>query len=149
MITTTIETTEKQKIMAALWRFINQRSGIEAANYFSDWRDERGIYAFKSEQRSIARDGKEARILWDAVDCRDWINAEDLKDCFLASFSGRLEWDGKSLSYTSGQYFPTEYRKAVCAVLSRAIVNAFRREGNSLDYVRKCFQRSGASRWFN
>jgi hypothetical protein len=28
-------------------------------------------------------------------------------------------------------------------------VNAFRREGNSLEYVRKCFKRSGASRWFN
>jgi len=145
---TTLQT-EKEAILAALWKFISQRPGIETGNYFSSWRDENGIKAFRSERRSIAKDGKEARILWDAVNAREWITAQDLMEAFLAAFSGRLEWDGRSLSYTAGQYFPTEYRKAVCAVLSRAIVQAFRREGNSLDYVRGCFKRSGASRWFN
>ena len=142
------QSTERDAILAALSRFINQRSGIEAGNYFSGCNDRDGIAAFRSEQRAIARDGKEARILLDIVRDREWITEEDLKDAFLRSWSGRLEWDGESLSYCAGQYFPTEYRKAACAVLSRAIINAYRREGNSLEYVRKNFKRSGASRWF-
>jgi len=145
----TAASTERDAILAALSRFINQRSGIEAENYFSRWNDRDGIAVFRSEQRAIARDGKEARILLDIVRDREWITEEDLKNAFLRSWSGRLEWDGKALSYCAGQYFPTEYRKAACAVLSRAIINAYQREGNSLDYIRKNFKRSGAYRWFN
>ena len=46
-------------------------------------------------------------------------------DAFRA-FSGRLSWDGASLSYCTGQYYPTEYRLAAAAVLRAALWDYWR-----------------------
>lgn len=124
----------KQAIIDALTKFMNQRSGIEFGNYGD-------VKAFRAEQRSITKDLHQARVLLDAVKWRDGITADDLIKAAQRAFGGRLTIalkDGPcacgcdmapgpacpvvaSIDYCTGQYFPTEYRRAVCAVLASAL----------------------------
>ena len=113
-------TNEREKILSALDGFMSQRPGLEFANYGD-------VSAYRSESRAITQDLHHARRLLAAVSWRSSITADNLKEAFRA-FSGRLSWDGSRLDYCTGQYFPTEYRKAVCAVLASAI----------WDYTRDC-----------
>ncbi len=90
------------------------------------------------------------------LDPRDYIRGWD--------FSGRLtitpqnDGDGFSIDYCVGQYWPTEYRRAVCAVLASAIWNRLREDlppeiENRGDAIRKNARRelgrTLAARWFN
>lgn len=154
------ELTERDAILECLAAFINQRSGIEFRNYGD-------VRAFRSEQRSITKDGKQARELLAAVRWRSSIDADALKAALRGAFSGRLTWDAerRRLDYCAGQYFPTEYRRAVCAVLASALWGYFRenmpadgegsrKKGESAgDYLRRTarreFGRAIAGRWFN
>lgn len=105
--------TERELILANLDAFVRQRSGV-------DYHDYGDATSYRSEQRSITRDLRDYRTLRAAVQWRDGIDAAALKEAFRA-FSGRLTWDGKRMDYCTGQYFPTEYRKAACAVLASAL----------------------------
>jgi hypothetical protein len=118
----------KQAIITALRAFIKQRPGLEFGNY-----GDRTSY--NSELRSIARDKRDAERLLDAVENIDDITADDLIAAASSAFSGRLEmkvepthnWDKPEdgwrcrLDYCTGQYWPTEYRKAVAAVCAAAL----------------------------
>ncbi len=140
---------ERARLITALGAFINQRSGIEAGNYFSSWRDSDGIKAFRQEQRDIARAGKHARALLNAVASRD-ISAADIASALRDSFSGRLSWNGARLDYCTGQYFPTEYSAAACAGLSLALRRYWRADGNDpQEWARNWLGRGIAARWFN
>ena len=147
-------TTERDNILEAMAAFIGQRSGLEACDYVRDWQDKAGREALASDRYQIARDGRHARTLLAAVRWRD-IPADMLKGALKDAFSGRLSWDGKVLEYCTGQYFPTEYRKAACAVLATALWRYWRDDCgyDSADAIRKqaCreFGRGIASRWFN
>ena len=127
---TTKQTTEpastptKQTILAALRAFVSQRSGMNFADY-----GERE--AFMSDYRPMLREGRDARTLLAAIEWRDSITAEMLLDASKRAFSGRLTLtvrdDGAaSVDYCVGQYFPTEYRAAVCAVCAAALWAYFR-----------------------
>ena len=88
---------------------------------------------YRRESAAITRDmhdyyNIQRRIVW-----RDSITAEDIIEAAERAFSGRLTIndisahydDGStyhafSINYCVGQYFPTEYRKAACAVLASA-----------------------------
>lgn len=127
--------------LAALVDFACQSSGIDRRNYFSDWRDTNGRRAFASEQKSITADFARFRdALAEAI--AEGVTDADVIEEAPHSFSGRLEWvcfecgaqtgadhregckaKGDNLgtwNYTTGQYFPTEYRKAAATLLERA-----------------------------
>ena len=110
----------KDAMLETLHAFIRQRPGLEYCNY-GDWA------AYRSEMRSITKDRHHAEALLSYVAARDSITAEMILEASKHSFSGRLtiealnDGEGFSIQYCTGQYFPTEYRKAVCAVLSSAI----------------------------
>ena len=152
-MTTTIEqTSEKDQILDALGVWIRQRPGLDFGNY-GDWKN------YRAEVRSIQRDLDEARQLLRSVQLSS-VSAEVLKGAFRA-FSGRLTWNGTRLEYCAGQYWPTEYRKAACAVLAAALWDHYRddyaasaTEGESAgNAIRRQFKRSFgkriANRWFN
>ena len=107
-----------------LWPFVRQRSGLDPQNY-NDWP------SYRSEQRAITRDLHDFRRLCGAVHWREF-KPQEIRDAFRTSFSGRLSLiDSESgmpisLKYCTGQYVPTEYRKAACAVLARLLWNATR-----------------------
>lgn len=118
----------KQAIIDALANFIRQRPGLEFANYGD-------VSSYRSEARRIAADKRHAMKLLVAVAGNDGITADMLVAASDSAFSGRLticEGPGPDrnyirrngdvrIDYTTGQYFPTEYRKAVAAVCASAL----------------------------
>jgi hypothetical protein len=139
-------TADKGKIIDALGAWIRQRSGMDFRNYGD-------LSAYRSESRSITRDLHDARTLLRYVSMSQ-ITGEQLTGAFRA-FSGRLSWDGERLDYCTGQYFPTEYRKAACAVLASAIWGYWRDGLTGEDLGGKLrrsasntFGRGIQSRWF-
>jgi len=117
----------KHLILDALRSWINQRPGLEHANYGDP-------SAYRSEVRSIGQDLQHARELLAAVAWRDGITDKDLIDASRRAFSGRLTIDtssGVSIDYCTGQYWPTEYRRAAAAVLASALHEYWRRSTSS------------------
>ena len=161
-------TATKQEICTLLRAFINQRPGLDFANYGC-------VTSYRAELRSITRQRADAIQLLRAVELRDSISAQDLIVAFPCAFSGRLalvESNRKpALEYCAGQYYPTEYRAAVCAVLARCLWNWVRVDcmpegvkcgdsevygpkklsagGFIRDFFKREFGRGIASRWFN
>ena len=125
----------KQAILAALDKFVRQRAGLEFGNYGD-------VTSYRAEQRSITKDLHHYRELERYVTWRDSITADMLLEAARSAYSGRLtlippgphdHGRGHSSSspdwrvdYCTGQYFPTEYRRAACAVLAAAIWAAMR-----------------------
>lgn len=148
---------KKQQIIAALYTFINQRPGLEYCNYGD-------VPNYRAEVRAIGKDLAQARQLLRYVELRASITAEDIIEASKRAYSGRLTIverdDGAvAIDYCTGQYFPTEYRKAACAVLSQAIWAWHRDQcmpadtAKPGDYLRASFKREFgrgmAARWFN
>lgn len=137
-------TNERILIIAALWQWIGQRPGLDFANYGD-------VKSYRAELRSITRDLHDARRLLRDVETTN-ISADALKDALRRSYSGRLSWDGKRLDYTTGQYWPTEYRRAACAVLASALWEHYREADDTGDSIRARFRRmygqGMARRWF-
>ena len=138
---------ERDRILAALESFARQRPGLEYGNYGDP-------VAYRAESRAITRDLHHVYTLLRRVQLAPSITSENLKE----AFSGRLSWDGQRLDYCTGQYFATEYRRAVCAVLASALWAYWREnapEGlaKPCDYLREKarreFGRTIAGRWFN
>jgi hypothetical protein len=155
----------KEQILDALDRFIAQRPGLEPGNYISGWHDIAGRKAYRAESRQITRDRHDAERLLGAVSRAFALDVETLRGAFRA-YSGRLTLSetpegGARLDYCTGQYFPTEYRRAVCAVLAQALWDHYRedyaasaRKGESAgDAIRRNFRREYgarfARRWFD
>ena len=139
----------KSDIIDALSTFIAQRPGLDFANYGD-------VSAYRSELRSIVKDLHHARELLQAVAHRDSITADDI---IAAAQGGRLTIEptarGFRIDYTTGQYFPTEYRRAVASLLSTLLWNYWRDDmaeptGDKIRATaRRNLSRSVARRWFN
>jgi hypothetical protein len=112
-------TPTKSQLIDALRVWIRQRPGLDYGNYGEP-------HSYRAELRSIARDKRDAEHLLRAVELSA-MTGQDLLAGFRA-FSGRLEWTGKGLQYTTGQYWPTEYRKAVAAVCASALWDYYRED---------------------
>jgi hypothetical protein len=121
----------KNEIILALHTFARKRPQLEYGNYGS-------ASSYRAEARSITKDLQHARALLRKVELSG-ITAQDLIKASTEAFSGRLTImpansysDTIRIDYCIGQYWPTEYRKAVCAVLARALWNHWvedRKEG--------------------
>lgn len=148
------KTANKAAVCNALRAFIAQRSGIDFRDYWSgDYWNARSEAkeAFNGDYRPMLRHGRQAREMLRSVELRDSITAENIISA-ASAFSGRLEFkireDGfVGVDYTVGQYFPTEYRRAACAVLARCLHEYFLqnmpKETNAtpLGYIRSCAAR--------
>ena len=115
---TTTTTTERERVLAALHTFAHQHPRLERLNYGDR-------ESFRAEARAITAQLRDARLLLRAVEMRGGISVAEIENGFSAG-SGRLSWDGQRLDYTTGQYWATEYRAAVCAGLSRVLWEFFR-----------------------
>jgi hypothetical protein len=151
----------KTEILNALATFAAKRPQLEAGNYISDWRDAEGRAAYRAEVRNITRDLHHARAIIRKVELSG-ITAAEIITASREAFSGRLTItatdDGiVKIDYCTGQYFPTEYRKAVCAVLARALWNYWRSDcatGDGMgdrirNTARHVFPRAIARAYFN
>jgi hypothetical protein len=139
----------KSDLIDALSTFISHRPGLAFGNYGD-------VSAYRSELRSIVKDLHHARELLQAVAWRDSITADDI---IAATQGGRLHIEpnarGFRIDYTTGQYFPTEYRRAVASLLSTLLWNYWRDDmaeptGDKIRATaRRNLSRSVARRWFN
>ena len=111
---------DKSTILAALDAWIRQRPGLDFGNYGD-------VSTYRSEVRSIGVDLQHARALLRYVEMSESITAQHILD---AARSGRLSIvvdDNKvRVDYCTGQYWPTEYRPAVCRLLSSVIWDYWR-----------------------
>ena len=116
----------KSKLIEALHAWINKRPGLDPRDYIRSWDDKAGRSAYFSEARSITKDLHHARQLLRYVELHS-ITAEQILHASKHSAGGRLEiqplndGEGFSIDYCVGQYWPTEYRRAVCLVLASAV----------------------------
>jgi hypothetical protein len=135
---------KKQQIVEALRSWINQRPGLDPRDYGDG-------PGYRSESRRITRQRDDALTLLHSVELADGLTAEALQEAFRAysgrlvcvakpahSASQRAAYETQrarggilerpapdswlvELSYCVGQYWPTEYRAAACAVLASAL----------------------------
>lgn len=140
----------KQTILDALYTFANKRPQLEYGNYGDP-------VAYRAESRAITRDLHDARRLLRAVELRSSITAQEILDASRRAFSGRLtitaEADSVQIDYCIGQYFPTEYRRAVAAILSSALWDYWRSDATDAQRIRNTarreFGKGIAQRYFN
>ena len=120
---------------------------------FSNYGD---VSSYRAELRSIGKDLQHARAMVNYVAWHDSITAEMIMSA--ADNGGRLtltvNGDKVTINYVTGQYWPTEYRRAVCALMS-SVIWAWLRENckyKTGDDIRKAARRelgqSIANRWF-
>ena len=119
---------EPGKPITQLAVFAAQNSGIEPGNYFNlqDFRDGRkqkyldGYKAFTQEVRAISADWRRFKDALTLAGAEGVTDKEVLASA-QSAFGGRLEWRDDHWVYCTGQYFPTEYRKAAATVLEDAV----------------------------
>jgi hypothetical protein len=108
---------KKENIIAALHAFANQRPGLDFANYGE-------VSSYRQEYRRITRQLCDFRQLVRFVEMSG-ITGEEIEASAKSAFSSRLSLvergDKVGVSYCTGQYWPTEYRAAACAVLANAL----------------------------
>lgn len=107
------QATERARMLTALRAFICQRPGLEPGNYAS-------AADYRSELRDIARDRADALTLYDYV-ARQAIGLGP--EYLTPDGTSRLTWNGArgEWEYTTGQYFPVEYRPAAARLLASAL----------------------------
>ena len=133
-------------ILDALYTYAHKRPCLDFADYGN-------CSSYRSESRAITRDLHDARELLAAFKWRT-ITDEQLLSAMNSAFSGRLAWDSEKqkLNYCTGQYWPTEYRKAVCAVLATSLWAYWREPDSTGDSIRKTAKRELSrgvyNRWF-
>lgn len=129
MTLTPTQRIQRYTLLRALETFAQQRPGIDPRNY-GNWSD------YRSESRRVTQDLHDFRVIMAAVE-RSELSAADILQATRA-YSGRLEivapltLDRFVVKYCTGQYFPTEYRRAACAVLAQALWD-YHREAQMTD----------------
>lgn len=126
----------------ALSQFISSRPGFDFHNYGD-------VTAYRADVREAGKQLADARALLRYVER----SGVPVTDANFRSFGGRLSFDGERLDYTTGQYYPLEYRRAAAAVLASAILHYWREQGLGVDAMRRnarlAFGRRIASKYFN
>ena len=112
----------KQSILEALEGFVNQRPGREVTEYGS-------MQGYRRASREVTRDMHDYYKIRKQIAWRDSITADAIlkaacRRLTIKDISAHYD-DGStyfvySIHYVAGQYMPTEYRKAACAVLASA-----------------------------
>lgn len=108
-------TAETHPALVRLIDYAAQRPGIDPRNY-GTWQ------SYTTEAKQISR---QWRTICRLLDAADYYQIEDAQiiEASQWAYSGRMSWDGQSFDYCCGQYWPTEYRAAVLAIL-RAVIPA-------------------------
>jgi len=142
-------------MLTALRKFARSRPGLDARNYVTSYADREGIRNYMSESRAITKLLDQSRILINAVEWREAsITAEDIDAASRMSYSGRLTYNNerKEWDYCTGSYYPVEYRKAVCALMSMCLIRYWMSEGFIVPQIHSKavieFGKSIANRWF-
>ena len=131
---------DKSALLHALRAFIAQRPSIEPGNYGS-WA------SYRQESREVTQDRHHAETMLRHCELSG-ITADQI----IEQARNRLTIENGRIDYCTGQYFPTEYRKAVCRLLANALWDYWRESESTGDSLRatarRAFSRAIASRYF-
>lgn len=112
--------------IVSLVDYAAQNPGLEYGNYCSGWNDKNGRKAYFSEARTITKEWtKLCELVLEANNVG--VTDQDVIEASGRAFGGRMTWtkatdtQGAGWQYCAGQYWPTEYRAAACAVFEKAI----------------------------
>lgn len=160
MTATTITDHDREyqhKALELLRAHFSQGPGLNPRDY-----GDRASYA--SDYHDIRRALQHARTLYAYMLGQEY-TAEEVRYAFRRPFSGRLrlteDADGLPvrLDYDTGQYFPTKYRRAACAVLACLVWDRLRDQAaaefpdaigiNARRLAKKIFGHAIASRWLD
>ena len=141
---------DKNAVMGALYTFVAKRPGLDPRDYgggIDGWR------AYSQESRAVTKDRHNAETLLGAVSRISTITGDDIVNAAKGAFSGRLEIAQNDkgeivIDYCVGQYWPTEYRKAVSAIM-RSLLWAYWRDHcacDSFDKIKAAARREFRSR---
>lgn len=134
----------KTAIVSAILHFAERRPGLDPRDYIRDWSDSDGRANYRRESRRITRDLHHTRALAQYVMLHS-ITADDLIEASRRAYSGRLSLkptaEGYEVDYCTGQYFPTEYRRASACVLANAVWYYFGKDHQTADDIRKAARR--------
>ena len=129
------------ELKALLRAFVAQRPGFDYRNYGT-------VSAYRADQKRAMRDKADALALISAFP------DEAARGFLTDALKGRLSLEGDHLEYTAGQYYPTEYRAAVCRAVSDALrALSWAQSQERLTETRKRMARivgrGCANRWFS
>ena len=135
--------TQHSETIEALHKFAAKRPRLEFGNYGCP-------RAYRAEVRTITRQLHDARKLLRVCKLVS-ISDEDWND---AMRTDRLQVSGGVVDFCACQYWPTEYRLAVCRVAAGALWSYFRSDGATTREAiqakaRHWLPRSIVNRWFN
>jgi len=142
----------KQYILDNLQAFVNQRPGLEFANY-----GDAALYR-RDYRENCQQPKRDFEALARAVAWRDSIDAEAIREGFRRAFGGRLDLhDNGDIDYTPGQHGATEYRRAACDVLAHVLWHYWGSDAPEGKTPREHITRTArrelgrgiAARWFN
>lgn len=143
----------RDNIIELIARWIRQKPGLDPRNYISDWRDAEGRSAYRADSRTITRQRHDAFAMLRYIELRPFITGAHLAAALTVS--GRLSYTpGRGLDYTTGQYWPMEFRAAACRVLASVIWQYFHHGAPTAgaDTIRRMARqelgRAIADRWF-
>ena len=131
------------ELKALLRAFVAQRPGFDYRNYGT-------VSAYRADQKRAMRDKADALALISAFP--DNADPRFLVDAL--SSGNRLSLEGGQLEYTAGQYYCTEYRAAVCRVVSDALLalswaQSQERLAETRKRMARIVGRGCANRWFS
>lgn len=139
-------------ILRMLRDFAKQRPGLDPRNYISHWSDAAGRAAYRAEARRITRQLGDARELIGLASLTpDAIGPHLRAELQRGRLTLAPDGDGWRLDYTTGQYWPVEYRAAVCRVLAGALWAMLRHrhpDRHPRDSARQLVTRGVFKRWF-
>jgi hypothetical protein len=145
---------DKSTIINLIRKHIAQRSGINWRDYTNGGHDVTGREALRSDYTRILRHGRDARVMLRAVDMSS-VTAETLIEHLTCG--RRLSLVNGALEYTTGQYFPTEYRRAACDMLASVLIDHYGHNNatderkplaRARDWAKSNLGRGIAGRWF-
>jgi len=106
-------TSESHPVLVALIDYAAQRPGLDIRNY-GTWQSYRAEAAWITRQWHTICNLVRIASHYGVTD-------EQIIEASHTAYSGRMAWDGREWDYCTGQYWPTEYRQAVAAVLRHAL----------------------------
>ncbi len=129
------------ELKAALRAFVAQRPGFDYRNYGT-------VSAYRADQKRAMRDKADALALISAFP------DEAARGFLTDALKGRLSLEGDHLEYTAAQYYPTEYRAAVCRAVSDALralswAQSQERLAETRKRMARIVGRGCANRWFS
>ena len=144
-------TTDKNHLLTLLREFVAQRPGLNPADYAD-------ASSYRADSRRCTQQLNDALTLLPQIERRTNITAEAIASRIQPGSRLSLETlpsGALRLDYTAGQYWPTEFRSAVCRLCADLLwsdsFDAFPRLSGDerRSHFRKWFGRGLASRWFN